>query len=107
MEIFKTVVGNWAPNMVFTVKRNGVVIDVTNCTVELAIRSEYTGETTNTGHQGCTLTTAASGIVTYVPNVADTPHEGRYIGDVKITYPDTSVERINEQLLIIARAAIS
>lgn len=106
-QIYRTVVGNNAPSMVITCKRDGTAIDVTGATVTLAIRNERTGATTNTGAQSCTLTTPLSGIVTYAPAIANFPSEGRYIGDIKIVYSGGTIEHIPEVLLVLARGAIS
>lgn len=106
-EIYRTVVGNDTPIIRLTAKRNGTVINVTGATVSLAIRREKTGTTTNTGSQSCVLETPASGIVTYQPSVSDFPVEGRYIGDLKIVHLGGRIEWLYEQVLIIARAAIS
>lgn len=107
-QIYRTTVGNTSPSIQVVVKRNGVVIDLTSATnVDLAIRRESTGLTTNTGHQSCTITTAASGIVTYTPQAGDFSFEGRYLGDVKVTFSGGGIEHIYELLLVLARPGIS
>lgn len=104
MQIFQTVVGNTTPNVVITVQRNGVAVNVTGAGVLLIITKEKTGAVTNTS-QNCALTTPASGIVTYTPLAGDFPTAGRYLGEIKITYSDGKVERINEEILFVARNA--
>lgn len=104
MEIYKTVVGNNSPDLAITAKRNGTAINVTGATVTLIVTNERTGAVTNAG-SACTLTTPTSGIVTYSPVAGDYPSEGRYIGELKIVHSGGKIERINEVLLIIARAA--
>jgi hypothetical protein len=92
----ETVQGNSAPAIALTAKRGTAVIDVTGCTVELIIAKGTT--VTNTGHQTCTLTTPASGVVTYQPEAADFATPGAYKGDLKITYPSLKVEILYDQL---------
>ena len=102
---YQTVVGNQQPDLVFTVQRNNTAINVTGATVELIITNERTGLQTNAGRTSCTLTTPVTGIVTYASNSADFTTEDRYIGEVKITYSTTKVERVSELLVVVARAA--
>lgn len=102
-QIYRTVVGNDSPDIVFTCQRNGTAINLTGATVTLAITNERTGSVTN-AVQTCSITTAAQGIVTYTPAVADFPSEGRYIGDVKIVHISGKTEKLYELLLILARA---
>jgi hypothetical protein len=106
-QVYRTVVGNTAPNLVITLKRNGTVIDLTSATsVKLAIRYENNNTTTNTS-QACAITTPASGIVTYTPLAGDFPREGRYLGDALIAFAGGASEHVAEILVVIARAAIS
>jgi len=97
----KTVVGNTAPPLVLTAKRNGTVINLSGCTVSLIITQGTT--TLNTGHQGCTITDSANGIVSYTRQAGDTPSVGAYTCDLKITYADTTVEILYDQIRLLAR----
>lgn len=106
-QIYRTVIGNNAPDLVITCQRNGTAINVTGATVKLIIQNERTGICTNTGSQNCTLTTPASGIVTYSPSITDFPQEGRYVCDIKITYSNGKIEDLRELILVIARGGIS
>lgn len=101
--IIFTVDDNSSPNLVITLQRDNTAINLTGATVKLYIHNERTGEQTNTGHEDCTLTTAASGIVTYPVVAGDFPSAGRYLGDAKITYSGGGVERVNERVTIVAR----
>ena len=105
-QIYRSVVGNNSPNLVFTCKRNDTAINVTGSTVTLTIRNERTGST-SVSNGPCDLTTPASGIVTYLATTADYPREGRYIGDVKIVHGTGKIEWLHELLLMIARPANS
>lgn len=100
-----TVEDNTAPNIVLTLERSGVAIDVTGGTVALIIKLGAT--ITNTGHQTCTLTTPASGIVTYSPLAADFATPGTYNCEIKITYGDGTVEILYEKFNVKARAKLS
>lgn len=100
----KIVAGNSAPAWLLTAKRAGVAIDVTGCTVSLILAKGNT--VTNTGHQACTLVTPTSGVVSYSPRVTDCPNPGKYKADLKVTYPDATVEILYDQLVIQARKAL-
>lgn len=105
-EIYQTVVGNNQPDLTITCQRDSTAINLSSVTsVLFIITNERTGSVTNSSAQACTITTAASGIVTYSPAATDFPSYGRYIGEIKITYTSGKVERLKERLLIIAHAA--
>lgn len=101
-QILKTVAGNTAPALVITAQRAGVAVDVTGTTVKLYITKD--GVQTNTGHETCSLTTPASGIVSYTRQSGDIPTKGTYICDLKIDYGAGSTEILYDQLKIKARA---
>lgn len=107
MQIYRTVVGNNSPDLVFTVQRQGTVIDVTGATVQLFIRNERTNDTMNSSQAGCNLTTPGQGKVTYPVKATDFPTEDRYICDIKVTYASGKVEYIYEEVQVLARGAIS
>lgn len=95
---------NTAPNLDITLERDGTVIDLTGATVELITSKANTGEVTNTGHQSCTIVPPATGgVIRYTRQAADFPDEGRYLGEVKITYLGGTVERLHNLLNIIVR----
>lgn len=106
-QIYRTVIGNNAPDLVITCQRNGTAINITGATVKLMIQNERTGITTNGSNQSCALTTPASGIITYSPALADFPQEGRYVASIEITYASGKIEEIREEVLIIVRGGIS
>lgn len=103
-EVFFTVAANTAPTRSITLEHNGSGIDLTGASVSLVIKDYNTKEITNAGHQTCTITTAASGIVSYTQAAADFPSEGLYTGDAKITYPGGAIETLYEQIVVIVRA---
>lgn len=99
----KTVAGNTAPPFTITCKRDGSAIDLTGCTVELIIAK---GNTITQAGKAATITTAASGIITYDQDATDFPSAGAYKADVKVTYSDSTIEVLYEQLKIKARDPI-
>lgn len=103
---FKTVVGNTAPTFVITCTRDGSAIDLTGATVTLILKKSG-GSITNTGHQTCTLVTAASGVISYTATSVDFPNAGRYIGDVRVVYSGGGIEILYQQARWVARAANS
>lgn len=96
-----TVAGNTAPPLELTAKRDGVVIDLTNCTVDLIITQGTT--VLNTGHQSCTITGAVAGEVSYVRQAGDMPLAGTYVCDLKVTYSDLTFEILYDVLKVKAR----
>lgn len=100
-QTIKIVAGNSAPPWVVTCKRKGVAIDITGCLVDLILVKGSTVK--NTGHQTCTIVTATSGIVSYSPEITDCPVKGKYKADLKVTYPDATIEILYDQLIVKAR----
>lgn len=92
---------NTAPPIVLTAKREGVSINLTNCTVDLILAKGST--ITNAGHQPAVVTTPASGVVTYSPQTGDFPSAGSYKGDLKVTYLDGTFEVLYDQLKVKVR----
>jgi hypothetical protein len=96
---------NTAPAIVLTLQRSGSAINVTGGTVDLYI--SLGGTITNTGHTACSLTSPASGIVTYQPVTGDFATPGTYNCEAKITYVDSRIETVYEKFTVNARARIS
>lgn len=98
----KVVEQNTAPQYQITCQRDdGTIIDLTNTTVTLNL---YKGSTkTNTGHENCTIITAASGLVGWQPQTGDLSGPGSFKGDVQVTYTDATFEVLYGQLLLKAR----
>lgn len=92
----KIVEDNTAPSLLLTAQREGTAIDVTGCTVALVISKGNV--ITNTGHQNCTLVTPTSGRVQYDPQAGDFSTPGVYKADLRITYADSTVETLYDQL---------
>jgi hypothetical protein len=104
VQTIKIVAKNTAPPWQLTAKRSGVAIDLTGCSVALILGRGNT--VLNTGHQACTVVTPTSGIVSYTPQATDVPSPGKYVADLKITYPDSSTEILYDQLVIKARKGL-
>jgi hypothetical protein len=100
----KVVQLNTAPPYEITCDRDdGTLINLTNCTVTLKLYLGSTQTNSATGHDACTITDAAGGIVTWQPQTGDLPSPGLYKGDVKITYIDSTFEVLYGNLKITAR----
>lgn len=102
MATFRIVRGNTAPPYSLTCTRDGVAIDLTGCTVSLIIKGPD-GTITNTGHQAATITTAASGIISYTAQAADFDGVGTFVGDARVVYADGGVEILRNQIKWKAR----
>lgn len=103
---FYIVEDNTAPAYQITCERDGEAIDLTGAAVSLILKSKSLGTITNTGHQTCTLVTAASGIISYTAESTDFPSAGRYVADVKVVYSGGGVEILYEQAKWKVRAKI-
>jgi hypothetical protein len=91
--IIYTFVNDTAPAVKFTIARAGAsAINLTGCTVNFYIQNPMTTLRTNTAHTLCTITDAPNGIVSYAWVTGDTPVEGIYDANIRITYADSSVE---------------
>ena len=98
---------NTAPSYTITCKRAGTAISLADAsTVALIIQQKSTGSITQTG-KNATITTAASGIITYTADVTDFPGAGTYVGDIKITYSGGGVEILYNQVRWKVRAKIA
>ena len=104
MAALKIVAGNTAPPMEITCKRAGTAIDLTGCTVRLIIKG---GSTITQAGRSANVTDTAGGVIQYTPLTTDFPTAGSYKCDVEVTYSDTSVEVLYDQLIVTARARIS
>ncbi len=104
MQIYKTVVGNTSPSIDITCQRDSTAINLTAATsVILIIKNERTGTVTNTVQTCTPQVPLTDGVVRYAPLAADFPTADRYLGDIKITNNDGTIEYLEEQLLVVAR----
>lgn len=100
----KLVAGNTAPPIEITCKRAGTAINLTGCSVQLVIKK---GAVLTQPSRVATVTSAGSGVISYTPLTTDFPSKGSYKCDVIVTYSDSSVEVLYDQLKIQARARLA
>lgn len=94
---FFIVEDNTAPDYVITCKRDGTAISLASASsVTLIIQRKSDSTITQVG-KAATITTAASGIITYTADATDFPSAGLYVADIKITYSGGGVERLYNQ----------
>lgn len=94
---FKIVEDNTAPSYTITCLRDGTALDLSSATdVSLIIQRKSDGTITQAG-KSATITTAASGIITYAADVTDFPSAGNYAADIKVTYSGGGIERLYNQ----------
>lgn len=104
MSIILDVVNNTTPSYGITVQNNEIDIDLTNATlVELTIVDAQTETVTNTGHKACSIVDADDGVIAYTPIVGDFPAEGRYKGEVKVTYVGGATQTLRDYIDIVIR----
>lgn len=97
---------NTTPPFDVTCKRDGVVINLTTASlVELIISKN--GVQTNAGHEACTVTDAANGVVEYVPEATDLVGAAKFTCDVEITYNNGKNEVLYDQLKIKTRKRLT
>lgn len=97
---------NTAPVIELRLRRKGKKVDLTGATVELILAKESDGSVVNTGHQTCTITDAARGIVQYAQESGDFDGTQIYLGDVKVTHSSGKVEIWRDQLRVDVRDKI-
>ncbi len=94
---FRVVEDNTAPDYTITCTRDGTPIDLSNATsVVLIIQRKSDGTVTQTG-KAATITTPASGVITYTADSTDFPSAGIYVADIKVTYSGGGVEILYSQ----------
>jgi hypothetical protein len=107
MANFKIVEDNTAPAYTITCTRDGTALDLTSATtVTLIIQNKSTGTITQVG-KAATITTAASGIITYTADATDFPLKGTYVADIKVTYNNGGIEILYNQAKFKVRQKIS
>lgn len=103
---FKIVEDNTAPDYVITCTRDGTAINLSSATsVVLIIKSKSSNTITQAG-KAATITTPASGVITYTADATDFPSAGVYVADVKVTYSGGGVEILYGQAKWKVRAKI-
>lgn len=104
---FRITEDNTAPAYAITCTRGGTAIDLTTATsVVLIIKNKGTGTITQAG-KAATITTAASGIISYAADATDFPSSGKYVADIKVTYTGGGVEILYGQCTWKVRSKIA
>jgi hypothetical protein len=103
----ETVAGNTAPPIQLTAKRAGVVIPLSSGISSVKLYITKAGSQTNTGHETCTITDAANGVVSYTRQAGDLPTKGSYKCDLLINYSNSTNEVLTDILLLVARARLA
>lgn len=86
-ENFRIVAANTAPDYQITCTRDGTDIDLTSASaVDAIIYNKATKLQTNSGHTTATITTPASGLITYRAQAGDFPSKGKYVADIRVTW---------------------
>lgn len=104
-QTIRIVEGNTSPPYQLTAQRNGTIINLTGCTVNLVI---WNGSAvTNVANQACVVTTPLSGLVTYTAGVNDFTTATSYICDLVVTYSDATVETLYDNVRFVARRKVN
>jgi hypothetical protein len=102
---FQIVENNTAPDYAITCTRGGSAIDLTNAsTVTLIIQRQSDKVITQAG-KTATITTAASGLISYRALDTDFPTKGTYIADILIAW-STGNEILYNQAKWLVRSKI-
>ena len=104
---FKIVEDNTAPDYVITCTRDGSAIDLSSATdVSLIIQRKSDLTITQSG-RSATITTPASGVITYTALASDFPAAGTYVADIKVTYSGGGIEILYNQAKFKVRSKIA
>ena len=104
---FKITEDNTAPSYVITCKRDGTAINLADASdATLIIRRKSDNTITQSG-KAASITTPASGIITYTADSTDFPSAGIYVADVKLTYTSGGIEILYSQVKWKVRTKIS
>jgi hypothetical protein len=104
---FRIVAGNTAPSYTITCTRDGSTMDLSSAnSVTLIIKRKSDGVITQAG-KTATITTPASGVISYSASVTDFPTAGLYVADIKVDYGSSGLEILYNQAKFKVRAKIS
>lgn len=93
--------GNTAPDLNSVLKADGLVLDLTGCTVKMQMRKE--DDRRFTVNANATVTNAAQGQVRYTWGVNDLAVPGHYLVQWQVTYADSRVQTTNPPNAITIR----
>lgn len=99
LKVIQTYRGDTAPDLTFNITReDGSIVDLTGATVVFIIQDPITKHSTNDPSGNitnlCTITNPVGGVCMYSWNAGgtDTPDVGFYLANLKIEYPNQTVE---------------
>ena len=98
----KIVQNDTRPPLEFTITQDGNSVDLTGATVKFYMKNADTGAVKISG-VACTLTDATKGKCRYSWQAADTNTVGTYLGEVEVTFPDSSIQTGYKQMTIVVR----
>lgn len=102
----KLVKGDTMPNLVFTVKRGGVVVNLGTATATFVIKPAGGGTQVNAGHDSVAMTSPSEGIITYTFNATDLATAGEYVGELKITFSEGVIQTLYDKVHMTVRSGI-
>lgn len=105
----KMVRNDTKPDLVFTIlyaegPNKDTAFDLSGCTIEFFLRKRGATTLKNTGHTTCSITDAENGLGKYTWDAADLDEEGRYTGELEITFVDTTKQTIYDEAELVVRA---
>lgn len=101
-DIIKMVQNDTLPDLEFTIKQDGSVVDLTGATVKFYMKNRDTG-TVKINGVACTIVSASAGTCKYVWQSGDTDTVGTYQAEVEVTFSGGTVQTGYESLTIEIR----
>jgi hypothetical protein len=103
--------GDTGPPAEATIKRGGVVVDLTGCTVTLTMREQFTNGYLKIDASPAVVTNPAAGEVEYrwATDGTDTDEPGTFHGTWKVTFPDGHTETfptLHPDIILVAGALV-
>jgi hypothetical protein len=90
MARIRLVQGDTKPRLNFTVKQDGVVVDITGATVRFKFRKF--GSSSNIFSRSCTIVNGALGTCYVDFQAGDLVDSGIHVGEIEVTYADSSIQ---------------
>lgn len=98
----KLVQNDTLPVLNFTIKQEGVPIDLTGCTVKFYMVNADTKAVKING-KSCTVVSEEDGTARYSWATEDTDTVGSYLGEVEVTFPSGKIQTGFKQIPIVIR----
>jgi len=105
----KMVRNDTKPDLVYTIlyaegpNKDGP-FDITGCTLEFFLRKRGATTIKNTGHTTTSIVDAEAGLGKYSWASDDLDEEGRYTGELEVTFVDTTKQTIYDEVEFVVRA---